>query len=260
MRTSKEKELDVINRYINNESIRSIYKNTGICEKTINNILQRNNINSSRTSEIHKRNIDSGINVNPNIFKNHSSDIAYYCGILMADGSLSNTDGISLDMTDKETVYSFSKLLGLREDRVRLKNSSNINHKQVYRVALSRPPFKEDLKQWGIIERKSYNFIEPNIPIDILKDYLRGWFDGDGCFYYKGNKNNALIQLTGNNKAMSYYKKSLEKLDGSIMMKLYKDNSILRLYGKNIIKFYELLNGYPRMERKWNKIEKYIND
>lgn len=38
-----------------------------------------------------------------------------------------------------------------------------------------------DLYKFGITKDKTYNFHMPNIHEDLMKHFIRGYFDGDGC-------------------------------------------------------------------------------
>lgn len=58
----------------------------------------------------------------------------------------------------------------------RVNTSTKIN----YRLNINSPQIIKDLKQYNVVENKSYNF-NLNIKNNYFKSFLRGYFDGDGC-------------------------------------------------------------------------------
>lgn len=54
-----------------------------------------------------------------------------------------------------------------------------------------------DLRSYGLTNNKSYNaFIpEQQIPNDLIRHYIRGYFDGDGSVYYNKTHNRLYISI-----------------------------------------------------------------
>jgi hypothetical protein len=115
----------------------------------------------------------------------------------------------------------------------------------------------DDLLPWGIVPRKTYNFIAPQIPDFLLPSYLRGWADGDGQIYADGR--GARFTVAGGFSSTRWYADALKKsgYSGNISFQDRNENSSILYVGgvnqtKNII---SLLcpEGCFRLERKWNK-------
>lgn len=121
---------------------------------------------------------------------------AYFLGFLYADGSISKVKykntfryycRISLHYQDKDILekvkkeFSFFRLRGF--------DFSKYNKNNSYQFSLSHSDeyLFNDLLSHGVLLRKSYenknNLKLPNIPKELMKHFIRGLFDGDGCIY-----------------------------------------------------------------------------
>jgi hypothetical protein len=127
--------------------------------------------------------------------------------------------------------------------------------------------YEENFKNFGLIKNKTYNFQEPIIKDkNSMANYLRGWFDGDGCVYIKKYKER--VQITGMREQVEWYLKKLVYLGyyGTFTIEYpIKTSSViqLRINGKNNIKiFYNILKpkeGEQFMSRKWDRLKILLN-
>lgn len=111
-----------------------------------------------------------------------SPNFAYAIGLLATDGNLS-PDGrhISLVSKDIEQVNNFIKCLGL--DVKVGKTTSGYNGNSAHRVQFGDVLFYDFLETIGLYANKSKTISSLNILPQYFFDFLRGSFDGDGCFY-----------------------------------------------------------------------------
>ncbi len=126
--------------------------------------------------------------LNDNYFKTESHNMAYILGILASDGTVKkdrNEIKLTLQRDDKELLEKIYKELEMTrpikdyEDRKGHKNSS---------LVISSSIVKKDLVQYGIIPQKTFNLIFPKkLKQEFLIDYIRGFFDGDGCICLKND-------------------------------------------------------------------------
>ncbi len=119
---------------------------------------------------------------------------AYWLGFLTADGWISKNEktgagvvGIELQYGDIKHLKKFNKSLGgnyMITDRWRpctlSSNPNKLNHMCVIRIFSII--MYDTLVELGFANNKSYDFTIPNIRHDLIRHYLRGYFDGDGCF------------------------------------------------------------------------------
>lgn len=119
---------------------------------------------------------------------------AYWLGFLSADGWISKNEktgagvvGIELQYGDIKHLKKFNKSLCgnyMITDRWRSctlsPNPSKLNHMCIIRI-FSIIMYNA-LEALGFSNNKSYDFTIPSIRSDLVRHYLRGFFDGDGCF------------------------------------------------------------------------------
>lgn len=104
---------------------------------------------------------------------------AYIFGLFCADGWLTKKNGVGIYLKeeDKYMVEKFASCFWNREPYY-------INGKTCagYETCITLPNTSEKLKEYGITVRKSYELRFPKcVPEDLLPDFVRGYFDGDGC-------------------------------------------------------------------------------
>ena len=112
-----------------------------------------------------------------------SPNFAYVIGLLASDGNLS-PDGYHLNLTSKdfEVIELFRKCL-LINNKIGRKARSNSVGKKYYVVQFGDVLFYKFLLGIGLTPAKSKTIENLDIPYKYFFDFLRGSFDGDGCFY-----------------------------------------------------------------------------
>lgn len=110
-------------------------------------------------------------------------------GYFAADGSmLKNSRGahfIEFTSTDRILISNVQSATGSSHritERVRGGNS-----KIAYRVQIGSKEWFTDLSNLGFIQKKSNTMQLPKIPGKYFGDFARGYFDGDGCVYFKSH-------------------------------------------------------------------------
>ena len=109
---------------------------------------------------------------------------AYWLGFIFADGYISSTSNnfeLSLSIKDINHLEKFSKFMKytgqIKQDSYRCRFS--LRNKHLWNI----------LNNYGCIPRKSLTLKFPNRDIfkskDLIKHFLRGYFDGDGCITYQ---------------------------------------------------------------------------
>lgn len=111
-----------------------------------------------------------------------SSNFAYAIGLIVADGCLSpDSRHILFVSKDLEQIENFLRCLKIT---IHIgKNFTGHGDNWAYRVQFSDPPFYDFLKSIGIGPAKSLTIQKVNVPHQYFPDFLRGYFDGDGCSY-----------------------------------------------------------------------------
>jgi len=104
---------------------------------------------------------------------------AYALGLMFSDGciySAGNRKYINFSSKDHELVETFRALL---------KSEHNIYQSRgSYSIVIGGQELYDDLRRWGLEERKSWeDYGIPKIPKELLRHFLRGIYDGDGCIF-----------------------------------------------------------------------------
>jgi len=198
-------EKRIIELYIDGLSAPKILKelnNKFKTKKTVYDTLQKYGIKCRDFSDYNK--------VDHNYFSNIDNPRkAYVLGLMITDGWVNenkNCIGIQLQEKDKYIIEmikkewnSQEKILFIdRENLQRFKNSSNM-----YRICAYSRKIVEDLRKFGVVQRKSLRTILPIIDDHYMYDMIRGILDGDGCIFTHSNGKNIGIKFTGSHYLMA---------------------------------------------------------
>lgn len=122
------------------------------------------------------------INVLSNFEKIDNEEKAYWLGFLYADGSVGSSDNrIELGLAEKDLKH-------IEKFRAFLKVDNKIQYREKtksYRIQIKNKKCKSDLIKQGCIPKKSLILNFPNeeqVPIHLIRHFIRGYFDGDGWF------------------------------------------------------------------------------
>lgn len=125
---------------------------------------------------------------------------AYWLGFLTADGWINKSKktnagvtGIELQYSDINHLKKFNKSIGgnykitdrWRSCSISTKDKNKNNHMCCIRIFSSI--MYNSLVNKGFSNSKSYDFHIPNIKNDLIRHYIRGYFDGDGCLCLTNN-------------------------------------------------------------------------
>lgn len=172
---------DVIDDYNNGLSLEKIAKKY----KTSRNTLSRH-LKIAGIEVINRQNITK---FNENIFDSiDTEEKAYWLGFIYADGYISNRDNsfeLSLSLHDIEHLRKFAKFMeyenNIKQDYYRCRFYTTNKH------------LWNTLNSYGCTPRKSLTLEFPDERIfkskDLIRHFIRGYFDGDGCvsyFSYRG--------------------------------------------------------------------------
>jgi len=119
---------------------------------------------------------------NEDFFKKWSPEMAYVLGFFAADGTMiENKRGghyIELEIADRRLLYKIRHILGSNNKITARKR--NREWKIAYRLQIGSNVIFNDLLELGITPRKSKTIELPNVPNEYFRDFVRGYFDGDG--------------------------------------------------------------------------------
>jgi hypothetical protein len=125
--------------------------------------------------------------LNQDFFKVWTPDMAYVLGYFAADGSmLINTRGscfIEFTSTDRILLEQVRTATGASHT-ISIRRRGKEAWKQQYRLQIGSKAWFYDLASLNFMQRKSTVLLFPPVPEPYLGDFIRGYFDGDGCVYF----------------------------------------------------------------------------
>lgn len=123
-----------------------------------------------------------GLNVD--FFKNWSPEMAYVLGYFCADGCMFKNSGgskyIAFSSIDRDLLEKIKGAL-YSVHKISPKRQSRPNCKSTFLLQIGSQEVYDDLLRLGIFPNKESRLKLPSIPKGYFKDFIRGYFDGDGC-------------------------------------------------------------------------------
>lgn len=208
----------------------------------------------------------------------NNEEKAYLLGFIVADGTIIKDKITTLKKAQDRLVINVQErdkdILELINKRITPYKKLNFwDHKKdnwqkqaIFKVNSNK--ICKDLEKFGVVNKKSGNEIFPDLKIDLIPHFIRGYFDGDGCCYNKiinksckhgGKLKNKIIFVCLNKNFLISLKSNLNNV-GKITEKIRKGNR------KNIFEyvienkpdtayFYYFIykNANILLKRKYNK-------
>lgn len=125
--------------------------------------------------------------------------MAYILGFVSADGNISkrkdrdNSFIFNITSKDKSHLEKIANCLG-QNIKLSSKGNGQSKEKKYYYIQSCDQEICSDLIGLGIIPRKTYSLVMPEIPEEYFVDYVRGFFDGDGSVYIYSVNNTLQIK------------------------------------------------------------------
>lgn len=204
----------ICNEYLQGSTIRELHlKYSQYSECWINGMLRKEKI--TRRNGVSPK-------LNCHYFQNIDTEFkAYFLGLLFADGhidythtkrnyciclSLNEEDGYLVEKFAEEVKTSLKVKYYTRE-----RENGKIRKTAVLR--LSSKEMYEDLINLGMTEIKVDNLIHlPFLEGEMMRHFIRGYFDGDGSVYWSHNKKTGKIGLGCNFTGNYYFLEELNKI------------------------------------------------
>lgn len=258
---SEEQVRYIIDEYtLNDRTLKSIARDFQVQPQSIRNLLRKNNITITNKKKISKypRNSDYFETID-------SPDKAYWVGMLLSDGSITNNYSVNLGLKDYEHIVKFKTAIGAINNKITTITDSRFsNICTTYRLSIRDRKMVADLSKYSIVPNKTYtNFGIPSISSEFIWDFIRGYFDGDGSIYFTNNK--YVISFVGNKTFLEELKHVLGKdklslCQNSVSLITYD----LKICGKKdviriLTSMYENSTEDIRLDRKYNLAQKAIS-
>lgn len=199
---------------------------------------------------------------------------AYWLGFICADGCVSwnkSTNSymfkISLQRSDEDFlrkfIYAINGNFDLKLKTAHVKFNDIYKDYDICEVSFRDKKMTSDLLKYFSTNKTEYLRIPKEIPTELIRHFIRGFSDGDGCFYCNLNKKDKSYEIVGKCYDILFDIKSELERNG-IYSKIYrkrKTNWKLGIYQINeIIKLQSYLykDATIFMERKYTKSQEIL--
>lgn len=208
---------------------------------------------------------------------------AYLLGFYAADGNINEkrkTFRIHLQKQDSELVYLYKDIISpdartftVEEHKTTGRNGQEVNAHESFGVDITSAKLCTDLVNLGIGYNKSYSDLHiPEIPESLVRHFIRGYFDGDGCITIwlskekgKSDRVRGKFDICAKSASiLNEFIKFFATHDIKINLNYLKRDDMYRISTsskKELEKIYNMLykdsNFY--LSRKFNKFDHYVN-
>lgn len=214
--------------------------------------------------------------VNEKLFTTWSHKMAYVLGYLYADGSMEDASYLRgkylrVSSTDRDTILAIKKYLDSKHTIV---ETSPKKGKNQYLLRIGNASLYNSLLEIGLHPNKSLTIKMPPVPDEFFPDFVRGYFDGDGCvslYRTKGVANQEIINKLSvifTSGSFDFLKQLCNTLNTRLRLrqqKVYRsDRSFqLRYATQDSVKLFEFLflkhdQGQYYLERKFEIFNYYF--
>lgn len=263
-------ENQVIEMYHGGMSAVKIAKELGVTSSKIYWILQKNNVKRRSNKDNSRK-----YNLEHDFFeKIDTEEKAYWLGFMYADGylTLSKTGqklvGVTLSSEDKNHIEKFKESISATYPVNVYVTPVEFEHGIVTieyaRLIMTSDKMFNDLERQGCFQHKSLILEYPSreqVPQSLIRHFLRGYIDGDGCYSDNIKILGTYEFLQGINNELGYFHKVSEHSSSSSLGDSNKNSGYITIGGKekmnHLVKWlYEDATIY--MNRKYDNAMKLI--
>ena len=162
---------EIINKYVDGQSVLSLSKEYGTNTVAIQNILDKNGV--SKVSQAKRNN---PLLVEDYFEKIDSPEKAYWIGWILTDGGVTKNSGLEISLQCGDEY-----ILDMLQKDLKITNHVKQFCDKYYRFSFACKKMQKDLEQYGIVPNKTLTIKYPkNISDEYETHMLRGMFEGDG--------------------------------------------------------------------------------
>lgn len=188
----------IVSMYKGGKNLTQIGEEYGVVRESIAKILRKLQIPIRNGNT---RKAENGVNLK--FFEEDTEGSAYFYGLLLSDGNISEKGkvSISLKATDSHILEDFRLAVGSNSNvTFHTRHDSTSSCSLVFTVK----PIAESLNKLGMVPRKSLSEKAPSKFL-LNKDFWRGMVDGDGCIQFPENKASPRMYLCGSEEVCNQF-------------------------------------------------------
>lgn len=163
-------------RYQADEPLQNIAADFGVCPSVIRLVLTKRGVRIRSTGEHLRR-----YSCDHHFFDEVAHELtAYWLGFFAADGCVTHRHNLALSLGTKDAAHVYAFRDALQSDHRVFRPKGRQDRTT---IMINSPWLTAGLAKHGVGPRKSLTHEWPDFLSDeLLPHYLRGYFDGDGCF------------------------------------------------------------------------------
>ena len=166
--------IDIARRYSAGELTKSLAKEYNISTSAVSQFLKRHKIPIRGTTKY---------SANFRYFENiDSEDKAYFLGFIAADGCIfKNSLIITLSSVDKHILERLVRVMKSNHAIFTKKRRTSYGVGEYSWLVITHKDLVKDLAKYTIVPRKTSTVTVPEIRGELMRHFIRGYVDGDGC-------------------------------------------------------------------------------
>lgn len=192
---TEEQKQEIVTLYEQGLSSDKIANLVGLSRTTVKDHLPKD--------KIKKKSFYNTYSCNYQFFENIDNESkAYFLGLFYADGYNDQKHKyirLGFAEKDNELLCKFQKAIqSTHKVQVRLEKG---NSQKFYSLTINSPILSDDLAKQGCVQAKTHLLDKmPELPEELYRHFIRGYFDGDGSVYYtkSGDFDRLSLSWTGN--------------------------------------------------------------
>ena len=204
-----------------------------------------------------------------NYFSVESHNMAWLLGFLASDGTINSKNNhikIDLSSVDREILEKIKNEVNIENE---IKEYTTNKGYKVVSLGWTCEKHKKDLAKYNIVPRKTFILQPPlNLSKEYYIDYIRGYFDGDGCICFNSQKSIAFGICGGSKGLLEWIINVFYEIYGIPKVNIHTDKRREKpFYYFNYSttaskKIYTILYNESNMylKRKKEKFENILND
>jgi hypothetical protein len=192
---------------------------------------------------------------------------AYWLGFLYADGYIrerkfGNSLELKLSVKDDDHLKLFRSCLNSNHKIVYGINKTHNNGKPSFshmgHLAIYSSELVNYIKSHGFHSRKTFTISKPNLTGDLMRHFIRGYFDGDGSFSFNCKTKTNKSQIVSASEEFQKFIIDELSLNG-IKINLYSEIKLQIQNKVENLKFYHYIYGNAKiyLNRKKEKYEEF---
>lgn len=252
----------ICDRYFSGEKARDLSEIYGIAPTNIYALLKKRSVPINGQPGSNRRRGRHSVDAQFFSRIDSDEDSAYWAGFLAADGSVGKNGSVTLSLAarDYNHLLLFKKHCCAEHPiGKQLAKSSSGQFSESVRLTVTSKDWVQSLEKLSIVNRKTFTLTFPEMPLEAQRHFMRGYFDGDGC-WHRTKRGGVCFDVLGTKQFLEVFREILIRECGCFCPEVRKVKGIygLRVNGWNncaSIAAFLYRDSTVYLERKRDKVK-----